>query len=44
LLTGLIPLKSEVPLKQQRREGIFMKIRGAVLREINKPYSVEELE
>jgi Zn-dependent alcohol dehydrogenase len=33
-----------ITLRQQRKENIIMKIKGAVLREINKPYSIEELE
>jgi S-(hydroxymethyl)glutathione dehydrogenase/alcohol dehydrogenase len=31
-------------LRQKRKERIIMKIKGAVLRETNKPYSIEELE
>jgi hypothetical protein len=34
----------KLTLRQQIKEQIIMKIKGAVLRETNKPYSIEELE
>ena len=41
---GEMGVFSNKRLRQPRKERMIMKIKGAVLREINKPYSIEELE